>query len=180
MNLQPDRDVRELSCSSLRERELEQHTSPLFQNSWNSTGIAGIAQRFPQVVFGIALEQHNEEGPVFRSLHEGCYSNGFGIAENGEKGATRIRPATPRVPSPGCSRALDTGQAILIDRILGKLGILRCTEEHIRERSVRTLSHLQIAAEIDAAKDRETAEEGPGSSRDGRSPEDEAGRTESD
>ena len=100
---------------------------------------------------------------------------------HGEKGATRIRPATPRVPSPGCPRTLDTGQAILIDRILGKLGILRCTEEHVRERSVRTLSPLQIAAEIDAAKDRETAEEGPGSSRDGRPPEDEAGgRTESD
>ena len=75
---------------------------------------------------------------------------------------------------------LSTGQAILIDRIIGKLGILRCTEEHVRERSVRTLCPLQIAAEIDAAKDRETAEEGPGSSRDGRSPEDEAGRTESD
>ena len=75
---------------------------------------------------------------------------------------------------------ISTGQAILIDRTIGKLGILRCIEKHVRERGVRILSPLQIAAEIDAAKDRETAEEGPGSSRDGRSSEDEAGRTESD
>ncbi len=31
---------------------------------------------------------------------------------------------------------LSTGQAILIDRIIGKLGILRCIEEHVRERGV--------------------------------------------
>ena len=75
---------------------------------------------------------------------------------------------------------ISTGQAILIDRTIGKLGILRCIEKHVRERGVRILSPLQIAAEIDAAKDRETAEEGPGSSQNERSLKDEAGRTESD
>jgi len=31
---------------------------------------------------------------------------------------------------------LTTGQAILIDRVIGKLGVLRCIEEHVREKGV--------------------------------------------
>lgn len=37
---------------------------------------------------------------------------------------------------------LSAGQRILIDRIITKLGVIRCMEEHIRERSVMTGNNL--------------------------------------
>jgi len=37
---------------------------------------------------------------------------------------------------------LSTGQGILIDRIVGKLGILRCIEEHVREKGVMKENEL--------------------------------------
>ena len=42
----------------------------------------------------------------------------------------------------GTETNLTAGQVILIDRVIAKLGILRCLEEHVRETSVMRGDHL--------------------------------------
>lgn len=52
-----------------------------------------------------------------------------------ERWLSEVRAGMIRDLGPG-EKDLSTGQAILIDRVIGKLGVLRCIEEHVRERGV--------------------------------------------
>lgn len=49
----------------------------------------------------------------------------------------------------GSEENLTTAQAILIDRAIGKVGLLRCVEEHIRERGV--MQNNQLASVLRAS-----------------------------
>ena len=52
-----------------------------------------------------------------------------------ERWLSEVRQGMIRDLGPA-EKDLSTGQAILIDRVIGKLGVLRCIEEHVREKGV--------------------------------------------
>jgi len=93
----------------------------IFGNQWQSTAINGGKKQSMHRSPLTAIDR------CFCGLGEKSNQYGEGRERTARESARHLeRP-------PWRPRALDTGQAILIDRIVGKLGILLCIEKHVRK-----------------------------------------------